>query len=168
MFPWIAEPWNEEETVLRCEVCGMATRGGRTEPAEARAAAERAAEATPNRAGLAAWIGGGAWAGLDPETRFFFTPDSLSRLQPDPRQAQPSPAMSIALMWQTLQNSFTFGRNLALGRRGRAVATPAGESWQRTLDAIIVVATALPLLLVAAVLEIPAALAGRGAVLRRD
>jgi hypothetical protein len=74
--------------------------------------------------------------------------------------------MSIALMWQTLQNSFTFGRNLALGRSGRVTPTPAGKDWQRGLDRAIVVLTALPLLLFAVLFEVPAALAGRGGALK--
>ena len=164
LFPGLAEPWREAETVLRCEVCGLAIAGGIPgDPEAARAAAADAGDGTPNRAGFAAWIGRGAWAGLEPGEHYLLTPDALTRLRP--RDSDPlRPAISIPLMWQTLQNSFTFGRNLALARR--LEATPAPESWQRALDWVIVVATALPLLLVAAVLEVVAGLAGRGGVLR--
>ena len=166
LFPWVAEPWREAEAVLRCEVCGLGVAQAGGSPAEARAAAEVATQSgAPNRASFAAWIAGGAWAGLEPGRRYLLTPQSLERLQPretDP----PRPAMSIPLMWQTLQNSFTFGRNLALGRSGRVVPTPAGKAWQQRLDWAIVVLTALLLLLFAILLEVPAALAGRGGALK--
>jgi len=165
LFPWVAEPWREAEAVLRCEVCGLgvAQAGGSAE--EARIAADGAvADGAPNRASFAAWMGSGAWAGLEPGRRYLLTPDAVGRLRP--QAAQPRPAISIALMWQTLQNSFTFGRNLALGRSGRVTPTPASKDWQRGLDRVIVVLTAIPLLLFAVLFEVPAALAGRGGALR--
>jgi hypothetical protein len=164
LFPWIAEPWREAEAVLRCEECGLGVAGRPAGAEEARVAAAGDAKGAPNRAGLAAWLGSGAWAGLEPGRQYLFTPDSLARLGPDAPELRP--AFSVALMWQTLQNSFTFGRNLALASRGRAVATPARKDWQRRLDWVIVVATALPLLLFAVLFEAPAALAGRGGALR--
>ena len=166
LFPWVAEPWREAEAVLRCEVCGLGVAQAGGSPEEARAAADvAAAGGAPNRASLAAWLGSGAWAGLEPGRRYLLTPEAVERLQPQATRA-PRPAMSIALMWQTLQNSFTFGRNLALGRSGRVTPTPAGKDWQRGLDRAIVVLTALPLLLFAVLFEVPAALAGRGGVLK--
>lgn len=164
LFPWLTEPWREAETVLRCEACGLGVAGTPGSAAEARQTAPGDGDNAPNRAGLAAWLGSGAWAGLEPGRRYLYTPDALTRLKPD--ATAPQPALSIALMWQTLQNSFTFGRNLALGRSGRVLATPAQKGWQRRLDWVIVIATALPLLLVAALLEVLAALAGRGGILR--
>ena len=38
-------------------------------------------------------------------------------------------------MWQTMLNSVTFGRNIALGALGRATAVPAERPWQRRIDA---------------------------------
>ena len=151
--------------MLRCEVCGLgvAQAGGSRD--DAKAAAEDAARSgTPNRASFAAWIGGGAWAGLEPGRRYLLTPDAIGRLQP--QADKPRSAPSIALMWQTLQNSFTFGRNLALSRSGRVIPTPAAKDWQRGLDRVIVVLTAIPLLLFAVLFEVPAAVAGRGGELK--
>ena len=166
LFPWVAEPWREAEAVLRCEVCGLGVARAGGSPEEATAAAEAAAaDGAPNRASLAAWLGSGAWAGLEPSRRYLLTPASIERLRPQAPEP-PRPAMSVALMWQTLQNSFTFGRNLALGRSERVEPTPSSKKWQRRLDWAIVVLTALPLLLVAVLLEVPAALAGRGGALR--
>ena len=98
-------------------------RAAATERQEAAAAASAAAAGgeAPNRASLQAWIGGSGWSALEPERRFLFTPESL-RLLGHPG-ARPRPA--IAAMWQTLLNSFTFGHDVALGRLGRATATPA-------------------------------------------
>ncbi len=65
-------------------------------------------------------------------------------------------------MWQTLLNSFTFGHNVALGRLGRATATPAEKPWQRRLDlgiSLLATPLALPAALIA---ELVAAAAGRG------
>ena len=166
LFPWVAEPWREAEAVLRCEVCGLGVARAGGSPEEARAAAgAAAASGAPNRASFAAWIASGAWAGLEPDRRYLLTPEALERLRPQATDL-PRPSMSIALMWQTLQNSFTFGRNLALGRSGRVVPTPAAKAWQQRLDWAIVVLTALPLVLFAVILEVPAALAGRGGALR--
>jgi hypothetical protein len=150
--------------VRRCERCGLAVKGGPTERSEAAAAATAAAAGgeSPNRASLQAWIGGSGWSALEPERRFLFTPESLRLL--GHAGARPRPA--IAAMWQTLLNSFTFGHDVALGRLGRAIATPAREPWQRRLDlAISLLATplALPIALLA---ELIAAAAGRGGRLK--
>src|SRR6188768_1118234 len=102
LFPWVAEPWREAEAVLRCEVCGLGIAQAGGSPEEAKAVAAEAAESgAPNRASFAAWMGSGAWAGLEPGRRYLLTPDSVGRLQP--QAAQPRPRLSIALMWQTLQ-----------------------------------------------------------------
>jgi hypothetical protein len=68
-------------------------------------------------------------------------------------------------MWGTMLNSFTWGRNVALGAIGRAAPAPAAKRWQRAMDATISV-LATPLVLVAALLaETAGALAGRGGLL---
>ena len=62
-------------------------------------------------------------------------------------------------------NSFTWGRNVALGAIGRAPPVPAAKRWQRAMDATISV-LATPVVLVAALLsETVAGLVGRGGVL---
>jgi hypothetical protein len=75
------------------------------------------------------------------------------------------PGSSIASMWGTLLNSFTWGRNIALGALGRAVATPADRRWQRGMDATISVVATPIVLLAALLMETGAAVAGRGGVL---
>ncbi len=79
-----------------------------------------------------------------------------------------APGKGIAMMWQTILNGFTFGRNIALGALGRGVATPASQAWQRRLDALISVLVALPVLLVAVLLELLAAAFRRGGAVTLD
>jgi hypothetical protein len=72
------------------------------------------------------------------------------------------PGVGLALMWQTVLNGFTFGRNVALGAIGHAEAVPAQRPWQRRIDALISVLVAVPALLVAVPLELAAAAFRRG------
>ena len=167
LFGWVRAPGGE--TVRRCERCGLGV-VGEADGEEARDALRKdlARGRVANRLSLQASIGGGAWAALGPSRRYLFTAESAGRLAaPDrrPAQARWVAGASIALMWQTLLNSLTFGRNAPLGALGRAEPSPARRPWQRTLDAVIVVAVALPALLVAAALEPAAALFGRGGVI---
>jgi len=116
------------------------------------------AGALPNRNSVQAWVGSSGWAGLRRDSRFAFTPDAAWRLDYIPGRPRPA----VLLFWQTLINSFTFGHNLALGALGRSPSTPAGAGWQRALDRLITGVTALPLLIVAVAIELPAWAAGRG------
>ena len=146
--------------VRRCERCGLAVKGGPAEREEAAAAAAAAAtEGTAaNRRSLQAWIGSSGWAALEPERRFLFTAESLRLLGHPGARVRPA----VGAMWQTLLNSFTFGHNVALGRLGRATATPAEKPWQRRLDlgiSLLATPLALPAALIA---ELVAAAAGRG------
>jgi hypothetical protein len=74
------------------------------------------------------------------------------------------PGASLAATWQTLLNSVTFGRNVALGALRDAPAVPAAETWQRRIDGLASVVLALPALLIAIPVELAGAACGRGAV----
>ncbi len=168
LFGWVEAPGGGE-TVRRCERCGLGVVGV-PDAAEARGALEEdlARGRVANRLSLQASLGGGAWAALEPSRRYLFTTEAASRLAaPDrrPARARWLAGASIALMWQTILNSFTFGRNVPLAALGRAEPIPARRPWQRRLDAVIVVLAAVPLLLIAAPLELAAALARRGGML---
>ena len=119
-----------------------------------------------NRGGFSAWIGGAGWAGLEPGSRYLFTVEAVRRLVARRDQvvksARWSPGTGIAVMWQTVLNGFTFGRNVALGALGRGAAVPAEKPWQRRLDALISVVVAIPALLVAVPMELIAAALRRG------
>jgi hypothetical protein len=170
LFGWIDARPGLAGPVSRCESCGLGVVGsaGAVEEALAALDARRDGEAIriASRAGFSAWIGGAGWAGLEPASRYLFTPESVRRLVANRDQvvARPrwAPGPGIATMWQTVLNGFTFGRNLALARLGRAEAVHAERPWQRRLDTLITVVVAIPALIVAVPLELTAAATGRG------
>jgi len=174
LFGWIDQRPGLDGPVRRCESCGLAVTGEPGGVGEALAALDEPADGEAvtiaNRAGFAAWIGGAGWAGLTPDRRYLFTPESIRRLVANRDQvvssARWSPAPAIALMWQTILNGFTFGHNIALGALGRSEATPATKPWQRRLDNAISVLVAIPALIAAAPLELTAAACRRGAAVR--
>jgi hypothetical protein len=175
LFGWATAP--DAAPVRRCEACGLGVVGDPGDEAEALAALERLRingggdprYRIANRASLQASLGGSGWALIEADSRYLFTAEAVRRLASGRDQqvarVRWRPGASVVSMWGTLLNSFTWGRNLALGALGRAVATPADRPWQRGMDAFIsVVATPL-VLLAALLLETGAALAGRGGVL---
>jgi hypothetical protein len=174
LFGWVTAG---AEPVRRCEVCGLGVVGEVGDEAEALRALERrrlAGSADPryliaNRSSAQASLGGKGWVGLEPGRDYLFTPDAVRRLAADRGQVldrvrwQPGP--SLLTMWGTMLNSFTWGRNVAIGAIGRATPAPAAKRWQRAMDATISV-LATPVVLVAALLsETAGALVGRGGVL---
>jgi hypothetical protein len=122
----------------------------------------------PNRASIQASLGGRHWAALDPGRPLYPTPESLPRLAAAAGLAieemrSPRRGRGQAWMWQTILNALTFHENFA--RRARAGSlrpTSARGRLKFGVDAIVTVLTALPVALVAAPLELCAALAGRG------
>jgi hypothetical protein len=116
-----------------------------------------------NRAGFSAWIGGAGWAGLQPGSRYLFTPEAVRRLVARRDQvvssARWAPIAGVATMWQTLLNSATFGHNLVLG-----TSTEAAEPWRRRIDWLATVALAIPALALAIPLELAGGILGRGSI----
>lgn len=172
LFGWIDARPGLAGPVSRCESCGLGVVGSAGGVEDTLAALDRVRDGgtirIANRASFSAWIGGAGWAGLEPGSRYLFTPESVRRLVANRDQvvskARWSPGASIGLMWQTVLNGFTFGRNLALARLGHAKAFPANRPWQRRLDALITVAVAIPALIAAIPLELTAAATRRGSV----
>lgn len=173
LFGWLDARPGLHGPVRRCESCGLGVIGDADASAAALAALDRLirddAIRIVNRASFAAWIGSAGWAGLEPESRYLFTPEAVRRLVANRDQVVVSarwvPGTGIASMWQTLLNGLTFGRNVALGAFGRGTAVPARRPWQRRLDVLISVLAAIPAILVAVPLELIAAIFRRGAVL---
>ena len=173
LFGWIEL---DGTPVRRCEACGLGVLGSPGNEAEALAELERLRVAgrdelcyrIANRAGFGAWLGGKGWVGLEPGYPYLFTPEAVRRLASDRdqtlRRVRWRPLPGIVAMWGTLMNSFTFGRNVALGALGMATAVRARRPWQRGLDWFICAAGAIPVLAFAAVMESAAALARRGGV----
>lgn len=147
--------------VRRCESCGMAVVGGPATREEAIAALETArssGEGLPNRASAQAWLGSSGWAGLNRESHFLFSPEAIRKLGGEADRPRPA----YLEMWQTVLNSFTFGHNIVIAGLGRGPATPAPQLWQRAIDWVIVIATLVPLVVVALVIESVAWAAGGG------
>ena len=122
LFGWIATRPGLRGAVSRCESCGLGVVG---EPGDDRGGAGGAGpprRRLSNRTSFSAWLGGAGWAGLEPGSRYLFTVESARRLVASRDQVVKSsrwaPGAGIATMWQTLLNSVTFGRNVALGALG--------------------------------------------------
>jgi len=173
LFGWLPAQAGLAGPVRRCESCGLAVVG---EVADARAALEDLDELRwgagfkiANRASFGCSLGGPGWAGLAPGTRHLFTAESVRRLAARRDQvvssARWAPPAGLALTWQTLLNSVTFGRNVGLGLLGRASAVPAPLAWQRRIDALATLVLALPALAIALPVELAGAPFGRGASL---
>ncbi len=172
LFGWIDARPGLAGPVKRCESCGLGAIGAPGDSEEALAELDRLRDGETlriaNRGAFSAWFGGAGWAGLEPGRRYLFTTEAVRRLVAQRDQvaaARWSPGAAIATMWQTVLNGFTFGRNVALAKLGRAAGVPAEHPWQRRLDALITVIVAIPALLVALPLELIAAAFGRGSAL---
>lgn len=174
LFGWLDARPGLHGPVKRCESCGLGVVGDADGSADALVALDRLdrddAIRIVSRASFAAWIGSAGWVGLEPESRYLFTPEAVRRLIANRDQvvvgARWMPGAGIASMWQTLLNGLTFGRNVALGAFGRGTAVPGDRPWQRRMDALISVLAAIPAILVAVPLELIAAIFRRGAVIR--
>ena len=173
LFGWIDERPGLAGPVSRCESCGLGVVAAPGTAAEALRELDRLGAdgvvRIANRAGFSAWIGGAGWAGLERGASYLFTPEAVRRLLAGRDQvvrgARWAPGASVAAMWQTILNGFTFGRNVALGAVGRSAAAPAERPWQRRLDGLISVVVAVPVLIVAVPLELIAAGLRRGSVI---
>jgi hypothetical protein len=174
LFGWIDERPGLGGPVSRCESCGLGVVADPGEPADALRELDLLEAdgrlTIANRAGFSASLGGAGWAGLERGAHYLFTVEAARRLVARRDQVVTSarwvPGAGIAVMWQTILNSLTFGRNVALGAFGGYSAVPAGLPWQRRLDAVISIVAAIPALIVAAPLELVAAPLRRGGVIR--
>jgi hypothetical protein len=174
LFAWVELPV-ETGLAHRCEACGLGVLGRTGTTGDALAdldhdSGEDGAIIFENRASLQSLLTGGAWSGLGTDRAYRFTPESIVRLVSNRDQVLDSsrwlPGTGILMMWQSGINMFTFGHNLALGRFGRARATPSRKAWRRRLDAFITVVLAVPSMLFAVPVELIGGLIGRGGASR--
>ncbi|HEY5941642.1 MAG TPA: hypothetical protein VIT89_02120 [Solirubrobacterales bacterium] len=174
LFGWIGDKPGLAGPVRRCESCGLAVAGDPAGAEEALRELDRLREGETiridNRASFACSLGSAGWSGLQPGARHLFTVESVRRLVARRDQVVKArrwvPGAGLAATWQTLLNSVTFGRNVALGALREMPAVPAPEPWQRRIDALASVVLAIPALLVAIPVELAGGLCGRGAVIR--
>ena len=172
LFGWLADEDRLGAPVRRCESCGLGIVGDSAGTEEALAALDRLGDQERarivNRASFSCSIGGAGWAGLEPGVHYLFTVEAVRRLvarrDQVVRRRRWVPGPSFALTWQTLLNSVTFGHNVALAALGSGTAAPAEERWQRRIDALASVVLAIPAAIIAAPVELVAALFRQGAV----
>ncbi len=173
LFGWIAQKRGLDGPVRRCESCGLGVIGdaGGADAALRELDGLRDGETIQleNRAGFACSLGGAGWSGLRPGTRHLFTLEAVRRLVARRDQIVKKrrwlPMASLAATWQTLLNSVTFGRNIALGALRGIPSVPAAEPWQRRIDGLASVVLAIPALLIAIPVELAGGLCRRGAVI---
>ncbi len=174
LFGWIGDKPGLAGPVRRCESCGLAVAGDPTGAEEALRELDQLREEETiridNRASFGCSLGSAGWSGLQPGARHLFTVESVRRLVARRDQVVKArrwvPGAGLAATWQTLLNSVTFGRNIALGTLRDMPAVPAPEPWQRRIDALASVVLAIPALVVAVPVELAGGLCGRGAVIR--
>jgi len=173
LFGWIGPKRGLSGPVRRCESCGLGIVGevGDTEAALHELDSLRRGELIriENRGSTACALGGAGWAGLQPGRRHLFTPEAVRRLVANRDQVVKSarwrPLASLAGTWQTLLNSVTFGRNVALAALRDTPAVPGTKPWQRRIDALASIVLALPALVIAIPVELVGGLFRRGAVI---
>jgi hypothetical protein len=172
LFGWLADVDRLGAPVRRCESCGLGIVGGSAGIEEALAALDRLGDQERarivDRASFSCSIGGAGWAGLQPGDHYLFTVEAVRRLVAHRdqvvRRRRWAPGPGLALTWQTLLNSVTFGHNVALAALGSGRAAPAEERWQRRIDALASVVLAIPAAVFAVPVELAGALFRRGAV----
>ncbi|HEY6145249.1 MAG TPA: hypothetical protein VIV13_03155 [Solirubrobacterales bacterium] len=172
LFGWIGRKRGLAGPVRRCESCGLGVVG---EPEGAEAALreldrlrDEETIRIENRASFACSLGGAGWSGLQPQAHHLFTVEAVRRLIARRDQVVKKqrwlPLAGLAATWQTLLNSVTFGRNVALGALRGAPAVPAAEQWQRGIDGLASIVLAIPALLIAIPVEAAGGLLGRGSI----
>jgi hypothetical protein len=172
LFGWLADQENLGAPVRRCESCGLGVVGESGGTAEALAALDALGDQDRarivDRASFACSLGGAGWAGLEPGAHYLFTVEAARRLVAGRdqvvRRRRWAPGPSLAVTWQSLLNSVTFGHNVALTAFGSRRAAPAAERWQRFIDGLASVVLAIPAAIVALAVELPGAVFRRGAV----
>ncbi len=159
--------------VSRCESCGLGVVGESSGAEEALHELDRLEHEGRlrilNRGSFASSLGGAGWVGFQPSAHYLFPVEAVRRLVAGRDQVVKrrrwAPALGLAITWQTLLNSLTFGRNAAFGALKWGEATPAERRWQRRIDILISIALAIPVLLVALPIELAGAAIGRGAAI---
>jgi hypothetical protein len=173
LFGWLAsQPWLGGP-VSRCESCGLGVVSAPGSPEEALRQLDRLyGDSSPriaNRSSYAASLGSAGWAGLGPGAGYFFTTESVRRLVARRDQvvkaSRWAPLAGLALTWQTLLNSVTFGHNVALAALRGGEAAAARHRWQRRIDALASIVLAIPALLIALPIELAGGIFRRGSVI---
>jgi hypothetical protein len=174
LYGWIDAPATDPRSegsyvVDRCESCGLGMAGIDGEGAAVDLPTPDTERRLANRASWQAGIGGEHWAALDlPAQPLLLTPRSLELLLARrglraARLRQTVFGRNQLWMWQTLINAFTFHDNFAreVLRRRLTVGTSRNVI-AFAVDAAISILAALPIALIAILLELAAIVLNRG------
>ncbi len=185
LYGWTAahDPLHRGRKVVldRCESCGLAVTR-RREPPDAEAEIHALIDTNdggiveivaPNRRSFQGSLGGGQWAGLEPELhRLHLTPDALKLLLAEQGLelsdvGTPFRNRSFALMWQTVVNAFTYRDNFVRNARAGRIPEPetGRERFLYWLDWTVTVLVAVPAAMFALPLELLGTAFARGGVL---
>jgi hypothetical protein len=174
--PRAGAPESESVLLERCELCGLGIAAD-LGTAEAAATLLAAADELPgrrlqlraaNRRSVQASLGGSQWAALEPGRRLYLTPQSLRLLAlraglDVEESGSPAWGRGQAWMWLTIVNALTLNRNFAREvRTGRLRPGGIRRGVSFAIDALVTTVVALPVALLAAPLELLAAVVGRG------
>jgi hypothetical protein len=180
LYGWTASKrWDGSDPILldHCEDCGLVVSRARRPPdvdAEL-AALERKGEelVVPNRGSWAAWLGAAGWADLAAgEHRLHLTRDSLRLLLAKQgtevlKVRTPFSLRSYRGMLQTMINAFTLRKNFARHvLAGTLAPRTTTDRLTIALDGVVTVLTAVPLSVVALLVEGLASISGRGDLMR--
>jgi hypothetical protein len=186
LFVWVETEGygpREDQVIDRCENCGLVVaRDAAPTPDHAADALlggqqERnggVAIRADNAASLQAWLGAENWAALRPGGHGIQpTPRAaallLARRRLEVRRVRHLLRPGMASMWQTLLNLLTFHRDFASeaasGRLRPGTGRGAAAFW---IDAVVTVLAAIPIAIIAVLLEGGAVLARRGGVIELD
>lgn len=185
LYGWTAahDPLHHGRKVVldRCENCRLAVTRRREPPdaeAEIHALIERNENGTleivaPNLRSFQGSLGGGQWAGLEPELRrLHINPEALRLLLEKQgielaEVGTPFRNRAFALMWQTVVNAFTYRDNFWRNRRAGRIPKPetGRDRFLYRLDWLVTVLVAVPAAMFALPLELLATVFARGGVL---
>lgn len=157
-----------ETLINRCEACGLGTADGGADLARLEDGTGQVR--APNRGSLQAALGARGWALIERDRKLYPTPAAAEPIAARlggsaTRVRTPLAGEGLWGMWQTLVNAFTLGDNVLTDlRRGRHSPATGRQRAALGLDLVVSLLVALPLFVLAVVLESLAALIGRGGI----
>ena len=180
LFGWTSsKAWDRGEVTLldHCEECGLVVSRAATPPDVALEITQLERDGdelvVPNKGSWAAWLGAAGWADLDADEHRLHLTDKAIRLLLAERGSEvlaintPFSWRGYRSMLQTMINAFTLRHNFARSfRAGRLHAENTTDRFAFALDAIVTVLVAIPLSVVALLVEGLAAATNHGALMR--
>lgn len=180
LFGWTSsKAWDRGAVTLldHCEDCGLVVSRATAPPDVALEIHELERDGDelviPNKGSWAAWLGAAGWADLGADEHRLHLTDESIRLLLAERGSEvlkirtPFSWRGYRSMLQTMINAFTLRHNFARSARaGRLHAESTTDRFAFALDGVVTVLVAVPLSVVALLVEGLAAVTGHGALMR--